>query len=163
MINNSPIKENHIFDLIEKIINHFRQNINNHYLHKVLLTMSVQGAVWSSLEKLEDKYAFFKAQGYTFKDLYETIYSAALFIHHMKTELKPQIRPLVTRLVNSEGANSRVVQTMLINNFPSNVAVYSDMINELYLNVVELDKKRNGNHAIYKKHPELQEIGGYLT
>lgn len=162
MAQSGPVVEDNIFDILEKVINHFNLNINNQYLHQVLMTMAVPDDVWSTLEKMGDKFEYYRTQGYSFKDLYGIIYSAALFIHHMKTEVKPNIRPLVTRLVTSAGSNSRVIQTMLINNFASNVAVFSDLVNELYLGVVSLDKERNKKFPVFKKMLELEEIGAYL-
>jgi hypothetical protein len=53
---------------------------------------------------------------------------------------------------------------MAINNFSANLGVLSDMVHELYVKVVESDKKDHaGQKPIFERMPELKEIGQLLT
>ena len=52
---------------------------------------------------------------------------------------------------------------MAINNFPANLGVFSDLINELYVKTVQQDKADHpGVRPVYERMPELKEIGRLL-
>jgi len=65
----------------------------------------------------------------------------------------------------AEGENtSKVLTQMAINNFPVNLKIFSDMVNELYLKTVDLDKKlHKDQRPVYERIPELKEMGHYLV
>jgi len=53
---------------------------------------------------------------------------------------------------------------MAINNFSSNLQLLADLLNELYIKLVDLDKQASGGHApLYTQIPELQDIGRQLV
>ena len=53
---------------------------------------------------------------------------------------------------------------MAINNFNSNLQVFADMLNELYVLLVELDKADSqGKKPLYLQLPELADIGLHLV
>jgi hypothetical protein len=53
---------------------------------------------------------------------------------------------------------------MAINNFASNLQVFADLVNELYVKLVEIDKVDSKGHMpLYVQMPELQDVGRQLV
>ena len=63
----------------------------------------------------------------------------------------------------SDDARDGVLLQMAIDNFPANLGVFSDLINELYLQAVEIDKQDHPNEKpVYERMPELKDLGKLL-
>jgi hypothetical protein len=53
---------------------------------------------------------------------------------------------------------------MAVNNFASNLQVFADLVNELYITLVEMDKaEAKGHRPLYLSMAELQDIGRQLV
>jgi hypothetical protein len=53
---------------------------------------------------------------------------------------------------------------MAVNNFESNLQVFSDLLNELYVKLVEADKADSKGHMpLYAQMPELANVGRLLV
>ena len=53
---------------------------------------------------------------------------------------------------------------MAASNFVSNLQVFADLLHELYLNLIELDKQSCGkNKPLYTQTPELANVGRFLV
>jgi hypothetical protein len=53
---------------------------------------------------------------------------------------------------------------MAINNFPSNLKIFADLLNELYVKLVEIDKNASAGHTpLYAQMPELKDLGQQLV
>ncbi len=159
-----------IFKIVDKIRNHYHTNLNNRFIRKALLVMKVPRGTWDAIARLTEKSDFYKIQGYPYKELYEQIYAAATFVHHAKIEVIPRLSSLLsdgpdTFFSRQKGAakNDRVLLDMAINNFPANLGVFSDLINELYIKTVELDKADHADTTpVFKRMSELKELGRLL-
>ncbi len=63
-----------------------------------------------------------------------------------------------------EVSSDRVLAEMAAKNFPVNLKIFSDMVNELYLTTVDIDKQMNKNKKpTFEKIPELKNLGKYLV
>ncbi|MBN2535192.1 MAG: hypothetical protein JXB88_20085 [Spirochaetales bacterium] len=166
-----PIKDGEIIKLIDKINDHFKKNITNRFLRKALLVMEIEQAIWDILDGLADKAVYGKLEGYKFHELYEVVIAAAKFIHHANKEIKPRLKAILSSGSSSvlsrsgpESDRDKVLKEMAISNFGSNLSIFADIINELYLKTVDLDKKMHPNAKCeYERNPELQKIGQYLV
>lgn len=156
-----PIKEQEILEQMDKIITHFQQNLNTSHLKKILMKADIPGYMWETLDRLDEKSAYRKLQGYSFDELYEIVLAAATLIFHVKKEIQPNLKTYLTAGSNPQ---DRVIQQMIINNFGSNLSIFNDMINEFYMKVVQLDKQMSrGGVPEFEKIPELKNIGQYLV
>jgi hypothetical protein len=164
------IRDERVFKIIEKIRNHYHNNINNRFIRKALLMMKVPRGTWDALFRLTDKTDYYKIQGYPYRELYEQIHAAATFIHHAKIDVMPRLRSLVaggtdtlfSRQQTDEGKDHVLLQ-MAIDNFPANLGVFSDLVNELYLQAVELDKLDHPREKPeFERMPELKDLGKLL-
>jgi hypothetical protein len=76
-------------------------------------------------------------------------------------ELAPGLR---NRLSGASSGPDRVLRDMAVNNFSSNLQLFADLVNELYIKLVELDKiDAKGRRPLYLNMPELQDIGRMLV
>ena len=166
-----PIKDEEILELIDKIKDHYHNNINNRFIRKALMFIKIPREDWEALERFTEKTDYYKIQGYRYKELYEQIHGAASFISHAKTEVLPQIKTLLaagsdTMLSRKSGNtdSDRILREMAINNFSANLGIFADMLNELYIKTVHIDKEdHKGSKPIYERMPELREIGQFLV
>lgn len=164
----SSVRNEEIFKIVEKICDHYHKNLNNRYVRKALLLMKVPRGTWDAIARLTEKTDFYKIQGYPYKELYEQIYAAATFVHHAKVEVTPRLRALLsegTNTVFSRGKpeEDRILLDMAINNFPANLGVFSDLVNELYVSAVEQDKADHPDvRPVFERMPELKELGRLL-
>ena len=163
-------RDERIFKIVEKIRTHYHNNINNRFVRKALLMMKVPRGTWDALSRLTEKTDFYKIQGYPFNELYEQIHAAATFVHHAKIDVVPRLRSLVAGGIDtifsrpkSDQKNEEVLLQMAVDNFPANLGVLSNLINELYLQAVEVDKEDHPNERpVYERMPELKELGKLL-
>ena len=91
-----PLKDEAIFQLVEKIRDHYHNNINNRFIRKGLLMVRVPRETWDALSRLTENTDFHRIQGYHYKELYEQIHAAATFVYHVKAEVQPNLRGLLS-------------------------------------------------------------------
>lgn len=163
-----PIKNGQILDLIDHINTHFIRNINNRFLRKAYMVMKLPQGVWETLEGIDEKASYRKLQGYQFEEIYDIILAGAAFVHNARHDVKPRLKSLVDGSKFSSfthgdkpGASDKILREMAVSNFDSNLSIFSDQINELYLKTVNLDKATN-KKCIYEKIPELKQVGQLL-
>ena len=156
------ITDARIVRLVERIGEHYRTNISNRFIRPALLQLPLEKQAWDSIEVLTEKIEQFRYQGFDLVELYRQIVSCARFISIARREMVPALR---NRLSSGSGSGSdRVLRDMAVNNFGSNLQVFADLVNELYVNLVELDKEGSkGRRPLYMAMPELQDIGRLLV
>ena len=157
-----PIRDAHVIRLIERIGEHYRSNISNRFIRPALLQIPLEKQAWDLIESLTEKVEQYRYQGYHLDEIYRQVAAAARFVGVTRKELVPGLR---NRLSGNSGSSSdRVLMDMAINNFASNLQLFADLVNELYINLVELDKiEAKGKRPVYLSIPELQDIGRQLV
>jgi len=154
------IKDPHIIRLLEQIGEHYKINISNSFLRPVLLQLQVDKNTWDLIEDLTEKMDMYRYQGFHLDELYRQIAACARFIEvaRNKTTIKNKINSLPS-------GHDKTLRDMAISNFSSNLKVFSSLLNELYLNLVEMDKKDAGNKKkpVYTQIPELYNIDSLLA
>jgi hypothetical protein len=154
------IRDPQIIRLIERISEHYRSNISNRYIRPTLLQLPLEKSSWDLIEILTEKLEQFRYQGFLLDDLYRQIAAVARFISLARRDLTPSLR---NRVVQQSGPE-KVLQDMAVNNFGSNLQIFADLVNELYLTLVELDKQNaKGHMPMYAQIPELNELGRQLV
>jgi hypothetical protein len=165
------VRDEQLFKIIEKLRSHYQNNLNNRYIRKALLLMKVPTGTWNAIARLTEKSDFYKIQGYPYKDLYEQIYAAATFVYHARTEVLPRLKGMlaggsetVFSRPKAEEPKDRILLEMAINNFPANLGVFADQVNELYVRAVALDRAEHAKEKpVFEHMPELKELGKLLT
>ena len=156
-----PVRDAQIIRLIERIGEHYRTNISNRFIRPALLQLPLDKMTWDQIEILTEKIEQFRYQGFHLDELYRQIAAAARFVSLTRRELVPGLR---NRLGGSQGSSDKVLRDMAVNNFGSNLQLLADLLNELYVKLVELDKlDSKGRRPLYMQIPELSDIGRQLV
>lgn len=156
------IRDSEIGRLIEHLGEHYRTNISNRYIRPALLHLPLDNQAWDLMEGLTEKAGQFQYQGVHLDQLYRQLAAAARFVQLARSDLAPSLR---SRLGSSRVADTdRVLRDMAINNFSSNLKLFADLLNELYVKLVEIDKQESaGKIPLYQQLPELRDIGRQLV
>ena len=156
------VRNANIVRLVERIGEHYRTNISNRFIRPALLQLPMEKQNWDLIEILTEKIEQYRYQGFHLDELYRQLAAAARFVSLTRRELVPTLR---NRLSGGSGTGpDRVLKDMAVNNFGSNLQVFADLLNELYVNLVELDKTAaKGRRPLYMSMPELQDIGRLLV
>jgi hypothetical protein len=156
------IQDLQIIRLIERIGEHYRSNIANRFLRPALLQLSIDTQTWDRIEILMERGDQFHHQGYELDELYYQLAAATDFVFVAR-----KTRVMGVRVRQSGGAVTgadKVLQDMAVNNFGSNLHVLADLLNELYVLLVEADKAAaRGRMPRYTQIPELADIGQRLV
>jgi len=154
------IKDPHIVRLLEQIADHYKVNISNSFLRPVLLQIQIDKNTWDLIEILTEKMDLYRYQGFHLDELYRQIAACARFIEIARN--KTTIRNKINLL---PAGHDKTLRDMAVSNFSSNLKVFSDLLNELYINLVEMDKKDAGTQKepVYTQIPELYNIGRLLV
>jgi hypothetical protein len=124
------------------------------------LQLPLEKQAWDLIEIMTEKIEQYRYQGFQLDELYRQIVAASRFVSLARRDLVPTLR---NRLPATSGPD-RVLRDMAVNNFGSNLQVFADLVNELYVNLVELDKlDAKGRRPLYMSVPELQDIGRLLV
>ncbi|MCL2205858.1 MAG: hypothetical protein LBG93_07720 [Treponema sp.] len=155
------VRDAHIIRLIERIGEHYRSNISNRFIRPALLQLPLEKQSWDLIEVLTEKIEQYRYQGFHMDELYRQIIAAARFVSYTRRELVPSLRG---RLTGSSTGADKVLRDMAVNNFGSNLQLFADLLNELYVSIIELDKlEAKGRRPVYMSHPELKDIGRMLV
>jgi hypothetical protein len=155
------VKDPDVFRIIEKIGDHYLNNVSNRFVRKALVILELQQSEWDRLENLTGKTEYYRQQGFQFDELYEMVLAAAHFIHQARTKMLPNIK---TMLAQGGTEQDRILRDMAAQNFPVNLAILSDLINELFMKTTSLDRAAHEKkRPVYERIPELKEIGKYLV
>ena len=153
------IRDPQILRLIEHLSDHYRSNIANRYIRPALLLLPIDKTNWDLIEILTEKVEQFRYQGFLLDDLYREIVATANFVATARRELVHTIRNRVSSIPGPD----KVMRDMAVNNFSSNLQVLADLLYELYVKLVELDKRNSkGKMPLYSQMPELHDIGYLL-
>lgn len=154
------VKDPDVFKLIDRISEHYQRNISNQHVRKTFINLSIPNSTWEQIDNLTAKGDYYRFQGYQYQELYDQIMAAAVLVYQVRKQIVPGLRSLIGRAPTNE----QVVLKMVVANFPTNLSIFADMLNELYLKVTSLDRAEHpGRAAVYEKNPELAQLGQYLV
>ena len=161
MLKNALVRDDHIIRIIERIGDHYRANISNRFIRPVLLQLPLDKQTWDQIEILTEKLEQYRYQGFHMDELYRQIVATSRFVSITRREMVPSLR---FRFAGTGTGPDKVLRDMAINNFSSNLQLLADLLNELFVSLVEIDKqKAKGRRPIYLSIPELQDIGRLLV
>ena len=155
------VTDAHIVRLVERIGEHYRTNISNRFIRPALLQLPLEKQSWDLIEVLTEKIEQYRYQGFYMDELYRQIVAASRFVSITRREMVPTLR---FRFAGSSSGPDKVLRDMAVNNFSSNLQLFADLVNELYISLVEIDKqKAKGRRPLYVGIPELQDLGRLLV
>jgi hypothetical protein len=168
-----PIKDPDVYKIVEQISEHYQKNIANRFVRKALMLLDLQPSEWEHLEGLTEGLEYHRAQGYQFDEIYEMVLAAGHFLYEARQKILPNLRGMVSATTSGEtlsgrklpsGDQERVLRDMALKNFPVNLGILNDLVNELYVKTAALDRQAAGTRRpVYERIVELQKLGSYLV
>ncbi len=167
-----PIKDPDVFKIVERISDHYQKNIANRFVRKALMVLDLQPSEWERLEGLTEGLEYHRAQGYQFDEIYEMILAAGHFLYEARQRILPNLRGMVSATGGPSlsgrklpaGDQERVLRDMATQNFPVNLGILNDLVNELYVKTTALDRAAAGKRRpVFERISELKELGRYLV
>jgi hypothetical protein len=155
------IQDPQIIRLIDRIGQHYRANIANRFIRPFLLLLPLENTARNAIENFMEKNAQLSYQGYELEDLYHQLAAAAQFVFYARRDMS-SIRSRQDMGHNLSGSD-RVLKEMALNNLNSNLKVLADLLYELYIKLVDMDKAQNPRNPIYTQISELVDIGHQLV
>ena len=153
------IKDAQVVRLIERIGEHYRTNISNRFLRPVLLQLQVDKSTWDQVEIITEKLELYRYQGFHLDELYRQIAACARLVEVARN--KSNVR---NKLISIPVGDDKTLRDMAVSNFSSNLQVFCNLLNELYVILVDIDKNEAGkNQPIYSQIPELYNIDRLLV
>jgi hypothetical protein len=154
------IKDAQVIRLIEQIGEHYRTNISNRFLRPVLLQLPLDKSTWDQIEALTEKMEMYIYEGFHLDELYRQLAACARFVDVARNGMAN----LKNKINAVSGGQDKILRDMAASNFKSNLQVLADLLNELYMTLVELDKiNAQGQKPLYQQMPELISIGRQLV
>jgi hypothetical protein len=161
-----PVKDAELVKAIDRLGDHYQRNISNRFIKQALSHLSIPQATWERIDRLTTKSGYAEANGYEFEELYEMILAAATLVSQARKHVVPSARTFGGRSGGRATAGDRgegVLREMAFQTFPSNLMLFADLVNELYLKTVELDKRDHaGKKGVFERMPELRDLGKLL-
>ena len=157
------VKDSAVIRLIERISEHYQANICNRYLRPALLQLQIDKSVWDQIELLTEKMEMFRYQGFHLDELYRQISACARFVDIARNNMPGILR---LRMNSAPSGPDKIIREMAASNFMSNLKVFADQLNELYINLVELDKadaQKRKAKPVYEQITELYSIGRLIV
>jgi len=125
-----------------------------------LLQIQVDKNTWDQIEVLTEKMELYRYQGFHLDELYRQIAACARFVEvaRNRTTIKSKMSALPP-------GPDKILREMAVSNFASNLKVFADLLHELFISLVELDKKDVGEDGtpVYSQMAELYNIGRLLV
>jgi len=156
------IKDAHIIRLVEQIGEQYRTNISNRFVRPLLLQLALDKNTWDLIEMLTEKVELFRYQGFHLDELYRQIAACARFIEAARNNIIPNLR---AKLLSSPNNTDKIMREMAASNFPPNLQVFAENLNELFLNLMEMDKAgvSKNQQPVYSQIPELSNVSVLLV
>ena len=154
------IKDAEVIRLIEQIGEHYRANIANRFLRPVLLQLQIDKTTWDLIEVFTEKLEQYRYEGFHLDELYRQIAACARFVElaRNKSNIKSKMNAIPA------GESDKILRDMAVSNFSSNLEVFTDLLNKLYMILVEFDKKNSGDRPpVYTQLSELYLVGRLLV
>jgi len=151
------VKDTVIIKLVERIGEHYRTNIANRFIRPALLQLPLEKQTWDTVESFTAK-----VEQYRYLDeLYHQIIAAAQFVAIVRRDLAPVLRYRVQGALTGQ---DKVFRDMAVHNFSSNIKVFADLVNDLFVQLVEIDKARvSGRGPVYTTIRGLEDVGRLLV
>ena len=153
------IQDPRIIRLIDRIGEHYRLNVANRFIRPALLQLSIDKQKWSLIDVLMEKADAY--QGYELDELYRQLAASADLVFQARTNLIPGLRS--RQNIGAVSGPDKVLRDMAMSNFASNLKVLADLLNELFVLLVDADKAlAKGHKPLYVQMPEVANLGKLL-
>ena len=157
-------KDKKIFDIIEELGNRYNIFTHNQFINYYLLDSSIPKNDWIDIEDLLNTNNYYEENGYDLDKLYTQIRAFSSFLTIIKEEILLRIQDEAPRRMETMAPDSKLLYKMTLDNLPSNLNTFYNLIIDLFINVKRVDKTQNGEeNALYRKLTFVNEIQQMLN
>lgn len=154
-----------IWKLINKIADHYRNNVANKFIRPEFRVLKLESRVLDNLDDFASRGASgLRSQGLHLDDLYHLILSLGRFVKTCRVDLLPQVRRSISLGHGRRSPQEKLLADMAANNFPSNLNVLADLVNDLFVAAQAEDQRLSaGKKPASAAIPELKDFGSLLV
>ena len=153
-------KDTAIFGIVERIGEHYKKNIDNRFVRDSLTRLTLERGDRDHINTITELPDYIRIQGFDYYDLYEKILALARLVRQIHREVLPNISRASRKI---GGSQEEVLRSMAFSTYGVNVAVLADLIAELYVKTVEIDKRDNSADPVHYHIPELKNLSQMLA
>ena len=154
------VVEDSVIMLIERIGYHYHLNIANRILRPVISQLHIDENTWNHIVTFTEKLEVYRYSGFELEDLYRQIAACAYFVDTAHNG----IQVIKNKINANPNAPDKIYREMTANNYPRNLQILADFLNELYILLIDFDKRKSGEKPpTYTKIPELHSVRRILT
>jgi hypothetical protein len=148
-----------LFHQLEKISQHYRQNVANPYIKPEFYRLHLDKNVWNLIEELTERNQTYRQQGYHLDELYRMLWAVALFIKVARSQLVDQITAIIKSAYRTKKNSDQLIAQMSAENFAGNLGLLGQMVYEAFTTLTQIDEQNaKGIKPIYKRMEECQLI-----
>ena len=153
-----------IQSLVERLSEHYRQNVASLYLRPAFFRLEVSRQDWDHIEAVAEKTALYRQQGWHLDELYACLVSLARFIQKARRQILPDARSVALGNLRDTAPNQKIKAEMAAANFGSNLGVLASMILELFQRCKDEEAAlAPGVVPAWKKEPGIGQLGELLA
>ncbi len=142
------LKDQKIFDAIEKLKERYHIFSSNNYIKSYLFEVDITKSDWMDIEDLLNANQYYDATGYDLDKLYDQILSFTKFLTRLERDVVPRMQNEVNARANTLSKDNRVIFKMTVNNAPGNVKTLEGLIKELFEGLKLLDRSAHGEERM---------------
>jgi hypothetical protein len=158
MMNVDYVQDSDILQMVEKLGEHYRANIDTRFIRNALLQIPLEKNQWDLIEDLTSP-SQLHFQSYMMGTLYRQLAAAAKLASLARRDLVPNIRNRVS-IIGSSSGSERILKDMAVNAFGTNIDIFAQMVNQIFATLVEIDKadRKGGRRPLYTQMPEIVDL-----
>jgi len=154
------VKDEEVIKIIERCGYHYHLNIANRVLRPYILQLYLDERTWNYIELFTEKLELYRYKGYLLDDLYKQVAACSRFVQTVRNG----IHAVKTKVKSDTRAPDKLYREMTVNNLPNNLKVFADLVNSLFVRLIEFDKKHSGNNLpMYVQMQELDNVSYILN
>ena len=156
------IKDFQTLNLIDKLSDSFNTALKARFIRNAYESLDLSYTTRNAIDSLTRENAYYRANGYSFNELYNAILALGEFIYKARTEIIPNIKFFYSKTSINE--TDKLREEMAAENLPANIDALADQVHALYIHIVNVDKETHTvKTPVYQRIPELAKLGQLLT
>ncbi len=152
------IPDSGVRGILDEIRDHFSRYLYHQLLRRAFTGLDVSRSSWQQIHNVVDGDLAALSDGSTASptELYETISAFVEFTRACRLQVCGRIRELLGTSIGWS-AEERMLRDITIGSFDTNLARLNGLVRTLFLTVVPVDREQNGEQAVIRDFPELEE------
>ena len=154
------VKDDNVTRIIERAAYHYHLNITNRVLRPYILQLYLDERTWSNIVNFTEKLELYRDKGFDLNELYKQLAACARFLETVRNG----IHAIRGKVKDDRNASDKIYREMTVNNLPNNLKTFAELLNALYVILVDIDERSAENNIpIHINFPEFEKISRTLS